>query len=210
MADSFRDDNVPQELIGLSGVEGISISDGLRYCGSVREFDKYLKSFYLDIDEKVSELEKSFKEGDISFFTVKVHALKTASRIIGATEMCELAYSLEMAGKSNNLSIIDENLGHLLELYRSYKERLHPYMQEKKKRLENKKPISEEELDEAFDALKEVVPTLDVDGVEMILEELSLYHLPLDKQEVVDKVESMLRKCDWDGLEELLGIQAIK
>ena len=140
MGDAIKDNSVPQELIGLSGVDGISISDGLRYCGSVRDFDKYLKSFYLDIDEKIAELEKSFKEGDISYFTVKVHALKTAARMIGATEMCELAYSLEMAGKKNELSVIDENLDHLLELYRSYKERLLPYMQEKQKRLENKKP----------------------------------------------------------------------
>ena len=209
MVDAIKDNSVPQELIGLSGVEGISISDGLRYCGSVRDFDKYLKSFYLDIDEKIAELEKSFKEGDISYFTVKVHALKTAARMIGATEMCELAYSLEMAGKKNELSVIDENLDHLLELYRSYKERLLPYMQEKQKRLENKKPISDDELEEAFDALKEVVPTLDTDGVEMILEELSLYELPQDKQAIVDKVENMLRQCDWDGLEELLGIQVV-
>lgn len=209
MGDAIKDNSVPQELIGLSGVDGISISDGLRYCGSVRDFDKYLKSFYLDIDEKIAELEKSFKEGDISYFTVKVHALKTASRIIGATEMCELAYSLEMAGKKNELSVIDKNLDHLLELYRSYKERLLPYMQEKQKRLENKKPISDDELEEAFDALKEVVPTLDTDGVEMILEELSLYELPQDKQAIVDKVENMLRQCDWDGLEELLGIQVV-
>lgn len=209
MGDAIKDNSVPQELIGLSGVDGISISDGLRYCGSVRDFDKYLKSFYLDIDEKIAELEKSFKEGDISYFTVKVHALKTASRMIGATEMCELAYSLEMAGKKNELSVIDENLNHLLELYRSYKERLLPYMQEKQKRLENKKPISDDELEDAFDALKEVVPTLDTDGVEMILEELSLYELPQDKQAIVDKVENMLRQCDWDGLEELLGIQVV-
>ncbi|SCZ77522.1 Hpt domain-containing protein [Pseudobutyrivibrio xylanivorans] len=209
MGDAIKDNSVPQELIGLSGVDGISISDGLRYCGSVRDFDKYLKSFYLDIDEKIAELEKSFKEGDISYFTVKVHALKTASRMIGATEMCELAYSLEMAGKKNELSVIDENLDHLLELYRSYKERLLPYMQEKQKRLENKKPISDDELEDAFDALKEVVPTLDTDGVEMILEELSLYELPQDKQAIVDKVENMLRQCDWDGLEELLGIQVV-
>ncbi|MDC7280748.1 Hpt domain-containing protein [Butyrivibrio fibrisolvens] len=209
MGDAIKDNSVPQELIGLSGVDGISISDGLCYCGSVRDFDKYLKSFYLDIDEKIAELEKSFKEGDISYFTVKVHALKTASRMIGATEMCELAYSLEMAGKKNELSVIDENLDHLLELYRSYKERLLPYMQEKQKRLENKKPISDDELEDAFDALKEVVPTLDTDGVEMILEELSLYELPQDKQAIVDKVENMLRQCDWDGLEELLGIQVV-
>ncbi|WP_090165672.1 hypothetical protein [Pseudobutyrivibrio sp. 49] len=37
---------VPEELIGLSEVEGISISDGLMYCGSVRDFEKFLESFF--------------------------------------------------------------------------------------------------------------------------------------------------------------------
>ena len=44
--------------------------------------------------------------------------------MIGAKELSELAESLEMAGKEENLDYIKDNTERLLELYRSYKEKL--------------------------------------------------------------------------------------
>ncbi|SFO01772.1 hypothetical protein SAMN04487831_10645 [Pseudobutyrivibrio sp. UC1225] len=202
------DISVPQELIGLSEIAGISISDGLHYCGSLRDFEKFLDSFYEDIDFKSADIENSYKNGDIPYFTIKVHALKTSARIIGAKELGELAYELEAAGKSGNLAVIDENVYNLLNQYRSYKVILNRYVQEKQRRKAIKKPISKEELGEAFDALREIVPTCDIDAVEMILEELSLYQLPESNQHIVDEVNRLLHQYDWDGLETLLCIKA--
>ena len=199
--------NVPQELIGLSEIGGVSISDGLRYCGSLRDFERFLDSFYEDIDLKSSDIENSYKNGDIPYFTIKVHALKTSARIIGARELGELAYKLEAAGKSGNMAVIDEHVYDLLKQYRDYKVILNGYVQEKKRLKAVKKPISDEELGEAFDALKEIVPTGDIDAVEMILEELSLYQLPSNEQTTVDEVDRLLHQYDWDGLEALLCIK---
>ena len=199
--------SVPQELIGLSEVGGVSISDGLRYCGSLRDFERFLDAFYEDIDFKSEDMENAYKNGDIPFFTIKVHALKTSARIIGAKNLGDLAYRLETAGKSGNLTVIDENIYDLLALYRSYKDILNVYVLEKQRKKSMKKPISKEELGEAFDALREVVPTGDIDAVEMILEELSLYKLPASEQATVDEVNRLLHQYDWDGLETLLCIK---
>jgi DegV family protein with EDD domain len=107
----------------LADIEGISVEDGLKYCGSEAALKKFLNTFCDSIDNKSKEIEDAYNRGDISFYTIKVHALKSTSRIIGAKELSGLAESLEMAGKEENRAFIDENTGRLLELYRSYKDK---------------------------------------------------------------------------------------
>ena len=200
---------VPQEFIELSEVDGISISDGLRYCGSIKDFQRFLEAFYLDIDGRAAELDASYRRGDISYFTIKVHALKSTARVIGAVQLGEMALTLELAGKAGDISLIDEKIEDCLILLKSYKGRLNKYMLEVQKQREDKKVISEDELGEAFAALREIVPTLDVDAVEMILEELDHYQLPEEAQQEVDEINRLLRQFDWDHLEELLGVRAV-
>ena len=200
---------VPQEFIELSEVDGISISDGLRYCGSIKDFQRFLEAFYLDIDGRAAELDASYRRVEISYFTIKVHALKSTARVIGAVQLSEMALTLELAGKAGDISLIDEKIEDCLILLKSYKGRLNKYMLEVQKQREDKKVISEDELGEAFAALREIVPTLDVDAVEMILEELDHYQLPEEAQQEVDEINRLLRQFDWDHLEELLGVRAV-
>ena len=195
---------LPEEYLGLTEIEGISIVDGLNFCGSIRDFDIFLESFYLEIDARIEDIETSYNRGDIAFFTIKVHALKTVARIIGAGELCAKAASFEEAGKNGDSAFIDANIGELITLLRSYRSKLDGYMQERLRKKEEKQPISDEELGEAFAALREIVPTLDYDAMESILGELSKYSLPDVQQKRVDKINRLLHQFDWDELEELL------
>ena len=52
--------------------------------------------------------------------------------------------------------------------------------------------------------MREVVPQMDYDSVEMILEQLETYQLPADELETMRKLEKMLRAFEWDAMEELL------
>ena len=190
--------------IELSKIDGITLMDGLKYCGSLRDFDKFLEAFYVDIESNSDLLEETYKSGDISFFTIKVHALKTSARMIGATELSQEALNLEMAGKSNDIGYIDANIWDFLSYYRSYKNKLDEYMTEKQRLRSIKKPISEDELNEAFSALREVCPTMDYGAVEMILEELAEYKLPQNKQKQIDKLVYYFKKLQWDEVEKVL------
>ena len=113
----------------ISEIEGISLSDGLLYCGSRAALDKFLNTFYNKIEIKAAEIEDAYNKGDLSSFTIKVHALKSTSRIIGAKELSEFAESLEKAGSEGNQAYIDANAGKLLEMYRSYRGRLSGYIE---------------------------------------------------------------------------------
>ncbi len=207
MGEKMADRQIPEELFGLSQVEGISVSDGLLYCGSVRDFENFLESFYQDIDSRADEIEAAFRQGDLLYFTIRVHALKTTARVIGATGLAELSEALECAGKAEDKEFIQNNLNVLISLFKSYKIRLDGYMTERQNKRAIKKPISAEELEEAFSALREIAPTMNYDSLEMILEELSLYKLPVDKQLEINEIERLLRRLDWDGIDNVLFIK---
>ena len=190
--------------IELSKVEGISVMDGVQYCGSLKDFEKFLDSFYEDIEDNSNVIEEAYKNENIEFFTIKVHALKTSARMIGAKELSEDALTLEMAGKSGNRALIDANISEFLELFRSYKEKLQGYMEEKKRLFAIKKPITAAELADAYSALREVCPDMDYEAVEMILEELNTYKLPEEDQKLIQAFQKHFHKLEWDEMQRLL------
>ena len=201
----MENQQIPQFVMELSEIEGITVSDGLNYCGTYKDFDKFLEAFYMDIEPKSSELVDAYTRGDVAFFTIKVHALKTSARMIGAADLSKMALDLEMAGKSGDLAYIDAHLDEFIQFYKSYKYRLVDYMTEKQKYMAFKKPITEDELEDAFDALREVCPSMDYDAMEMILEELRKYKLPEIQQDKVNTIESLFKKLEWDKIESILA-----
>ena len=60
MEEVVETSQMPEELKGLAGVDGISVSDGLLYCGSAGDFVNFLESFYQDIDIQADEIEDAF------------------------------------------------------------------------------------------------------------------------------------------------------
>ena len=196
-------DVLPKELSILVSNDNVSVADGLKYCGNVRDFEKYLDSFYYDIEFKSQEIEDAYDRGDIPFFTIKVHALKTSARMIGATRLSELSSDMEQAGKNGDIQFIDANQAELLAIFRSYTGVLEDYISAKNSK--EKMPISEQELDEAFSALQEIVPTMDYDGVEMILDELDNYCLPDYEQQQAIQMRKLLRNLEWDEMISLVN-----
>ncbi|SEF77656.1 Hpt domain-containing protein [Butyrivibrio sp. Su6] len=196
--------HLSESLKKLIGIEGINLDDGINFCGSTDSLEKFLDTFYGTIDEKAKEIEDAFTSGDYSFYTIKVHALKSTARIIGAKELSELALSLEEAGKSGNIDLIKEKTKTLLSLYRSYKGKLHNYFAKRHQNEGEKETITEDMLKDAYGALKELVPAMDYDAVEMVLNELDKYDLPSEEKEKINKLQDLLKKADWDEMENLL------
>jgi hypothetical protein len=68
----------------------------------------------------------------------------------------------------------------------------------------DKKLIPEEELADAYDALSEVIPMMDYDSVEMILDQISEYKLPEKDEKQVAELAKLLKQFDWDKMEEIV------
>ncbi|WP_051204695.1 ATP-binding protein [Butyrivibrio sp. VCD2006] len=99
----------------------VDIDAGVSYAGSEEDFIDIVRLFRDTIDKKSEEIRELYDAGNIEEYTTKVHALKTAARIIGAMDVSEKARLLEMAGKENNLDYIKENTEKVLEEYGNYK-----------------------------------------------------------------------------------------
>ena len=68
-----------------------------------------LGSFYEDIDETSEALERFLRENDTDSYTIRIHAVKSTARTIGANALGEKAALLEQAGKDGDLEYIIGN-----------------------------------------------------------------------------------------------------
>ena len=186
----------------LDQLKNVETADGIRYTGSKEAYLKFLRTFYTTLEDKAGEIEKSYKSGDMEFCTIKVHALKSTARIIGARELSKLAERLEEAGKKKDYKTFDEHIDELLSMYRAYKENLSCLPREQD--LLKKEPISNEALSDAYDALRTFASQMDVDAVRMILDELGTYKLSSQDAEKIETINRKLLQFDWDGIEKLL------
>ena len=195
---------LPEGYEWIYELDDINVADGIKYSGGPEGYTFSLQLFDETIDENSETIEKAFYENDIKLFTIKVHALKSSCRIIGAEELSEKARKLEEAGKNGDLDYINKNVATLLKDYRAFHEKLSKLPRANEDEDGNDKDIiSEEELKDAYSAIKELAPQMDYDAISMILEDLSEKKLPDKEKTFVSDVEKALRIFDWDKIEEL-------
>ncbi len=196
-------EEIPENLSWIKETDGINVDEGIKNSGGISPFIYSLEMFHSTIDSNSGVIERAFEEKDIRLYTIKVHALKSSARIIGATELSHLAESLENAGNKNDVGFIDLENPRLLSMYRSYKDKLSRIKGSDDS--SDKELIPEGEMKEAYEALFEVIPAMDYDAVNMVLEQLDEYKLPDSDAENISKIRELLKVFDWTGLDELVN-----
>ncbi len=180
----------------LKAIEDIDEQAGLRHTGSVEGYQSVLSVFHQTAEAKADEIESLYKNGDTEGYTIKVHALKSSARIIGAKDLSEYAKSLEDAGKRNDAEYIKDNTDRLLVMFRTLNEKL-SLLDSKEEILSG---ISEGEMKEAYQTIAEIAGSMDYGMMEGILKDLHGYDLPEVHRERIEKIEGMLMELDWDGI----------
>jgi HPt (histidine-containing phosphotransfer) domain-containing protein len=203
--DILLNTSLPAEYAWLNEVELLNTQDGIAYCGGVSNFIDTIKMFYDSIDDNSKALEEAFDQNDIKMYTIKVHALKTAARIIGAKTLSDKARALEDAGKEDNWEFIELHHQDLMIMYRAYLELLDKLNVDEEDEDSDKGMISEADLQDAYEALRELVDQMDYDAIEMILASVGEYRLPEDEEEKFKDLNKYLKLFDWDKMEEILN-----
>lgn len=91
---------------------------GLEYCMNDEGFYREMLATYVnEKSEKLLQLDESLKAGDVKQYTTLIHALKSTSKMIGAVELSELAYELELAGKEGRLDDIRKKHNYVMKVY---------------------------------------------------------------------------------------------
>jgi len=86
---------------------GIDPQTGLGFCqGDAALYETMLREYLQGVEERQRDLQSSFDAGDWKNYGVHVHALKSTSRMIGATGLSERAAALETASDQNDEKLI--------------------------------------------------------------------------------------------------------
>ncbi|MCR5684486.1 MAG: response regulator [Lachnospiraceae bacterium] len=98
---------------------GVDTASGLNYCQNDAEFYKILLAQYgNDSPKKMEEMAVFFKEKNWPDYAIRVHGLKSTSKMIGANAVSELAKELEMAAKVGDGDVIERNHDRVMKMYR--------------------------------------------------------------------------------------------
>ncbi len=203
--DEAGDDNARDEeneaLQELLRINGVDITSAIERCGSAIVARDVMKDFWMGIDEKAGLIEKYMTELKIKDYTILVHGLKSSALAIGALELSEKAKYLESCGNGGDIDEIETLTPELLRLYRSYLDRLAPLTAEN----DAEKPeISSEELDGAFESIREFVSASYFDSADDIMNMLEDYAIPEAQKAKYHEVKRLLAAVDRDGLLNIL------
>lgn len=187
----------------FSGIPGINASEALKNCGTTDILKEAVNEFHLTIPEKSDEIEKFFANKDWKNYTIRVHALKSSARLIGAMELSELSLHMEMAGKDSDEALIEKNTPELLSKYRAFEKLLIPVVPVQDAD-DDRPEISEQDLSDAYEELKALVEAFDFDGADRIIGMLEGYRIPFSEKDKWERVRIMEKNVDHDGLMEVL------
>ena len=185
-------------------IASIDVDEGIKNSGGISSYIFSLQLFYETIDGNTRVIQKAYEEEDWMLYTVKVHALKTSCRIIGDLELSKKCEDLEKAGNDLDIGFIKAHTGEMISEYQTYLEELAHIMDKPEEEEEEKEEIPSDELEDAYAALRELIPNMDYDSVEMILDQLKEYKLPEKDEETIKQLDGMLKQFQWDEMEELL------
>jgi len=107
----LTDDNASaaNAYIDTLNIDGLNYAMGVRLSGGEEKaYYNTLGVFYDDGLERIEKIANCLESGDLDLYTTLVHALKSALANIGADELSESAFELEMAGQLDDLPFIEE------------------------------------------------------------------------------------------------------
>lgn len=182
-----------------------AIEEGIRNCGSQEAFIEAAKSFKESIEDSYGDIKKYFENGDIDNYTIKVHALKSSARIIGALRLSELASSLEDAGEKGDIEKIKKDTPMLLNMYKNLWDKFFEYDLKKEANEDKKLPLMEDEaINEAKSAIKEMAESFDYDSINYIMETIKGYRVPQKHKTFFKNLAKAVSDADWDKIKSLL------
>ncbi|MBQ1548428.1 MAG: DegV family EDD domain-containing protein [Lachnospiraceae bacterium] len=196
-AQEEKDDDDP-----IKKIEGIDYDAAIKNSGSKDAFLSVIKMYYDSYALKSQEIMEYYENGDWKNYTIKVHALKSSSRLVGALDLGNSAEALEKAGKSDDLTYIKEHHEEMMDSYKKIIDSLDLIFGKEEEELPE---IPPDTLVEAYQAIQEFANIMDYDCAMMVIDSLKEFSLPKEDKERFEKINKLLSDMDWEGLKEIVG-----
>jgi signal transduction histidine kinase/CheY-like chemotaxis protein/HPt (histidine-containing phosphotransfer) domain-containing protein len=175
------------------------VSGAISLLGNEQLYWTVLKDYYRVIDKKKELIHSFYETQDWKNYTIEVHALKSASRQIGANGLADLAAKLEKAANDKEYGIIVENQEKLLRMYAECQAVLAPFMEDEDAAAEPQKgAISAEELTSLFGELRQAIDDLDMDKIDDAVQKLAEYTYPEEQKALLEQLKEAAENMDVD------------
>ncbi|MBR1477665.1 MAG: DegV family EDD domain-containing protein [Lachnospiraceae bacterium] len=188
------------------GIEGIDGAIALKNSGSEDSLRMLLKLFYDSITQRAGEIEGFFDAKDWKNYTIKVHALKSSSKLVGAMELSDMAQKLENAGKAEDTEYILEKHNEFLEAYKNYKNALSGLFGASEEDADEYKPLADPGfVREAYEEILNAAVEMDCDKLEEVFKSVGEYALPNEDKDKFKTLKEYSDNFDYDGIVNMLG-----
>ncbi|MGN0439131.1 MAG: ATP-binding protein [Lachnospiraceae bacterium] len=211
----------------LFHIAKLDVETGKLYCGGMDGYVNILCEFCESARDDRMELMSLYEQQNWDDYVIKVHALKSCMKTIGAMSLSDAALELELAGKNQNYHLIVEKHGALMKQHRDLFRTIsgNPYLRTRLseeavernlsddipvevKRDVELKALSDDEFKAFVEAFESLVYQLDGEQLSVMAEQLEncSYH-DVDLSEVLKKIRKKITQEDYfSALEMLKGI----
>ena len=182
--------------------EGLDTEAAVRALGSTVLYDKIASEYYRSGEDKYNGIMNAYANEDWTDYTIRVHALKSSSRQIGAMELGSMAEALEKAGKADDYDTIRANNAAAMEVFQKLLDDLSAYYGAEED--DSDKPrIERDTLNGLLDELMSACDDLDMDGMESVSDSLKGYSYDEDMKPFIDDLQKAISDMDTDVCAEL-------
>ena len=157
-------------------ITGLDIPSAMKLLGREELFWSVLKEYYRVIEKKYALIKEYEQNEQWKEYTVEVHALKSASRQVGANVLAEEAEQMEAAGNREDAELIHKVTPGMLERYIQYKDILKPYFT-KKNTEQGGRQADIKKLKEFFARMETALENLDTDDMEEVICDMENIHI---------------------------------
>ncbi len=172
--------------------------------GSEELFWSVLKDYYRVIEKKAILIKELEEKEDWPAYTIEAHALKSASKQIGALSLSDKAADMEKAGNERNSGRIHQNTDAMLEQYRSYSSIFAEYFPEEIETDEFKENVTWGILSKLFINMRTALDNLDMDEMEEVAAEMKKYKYSGEEKELLEELLDAVEELDVDTCEEIM------
>lgn len=187
-------------------IRSIDVNAGILHCGSQKSYMDTLKTYFDSGQKNAEEIEKYWKGKDIKNTTVKIHALKSTSRVIGAMELGDFAARLEKAGEEGDVKTLETDIEKLLIMYRNLLTEMEMLGSIDGGVEGSDKPlILEQDIKKTYETISKLCEAFDFDGVAETVKSLEKYRFPESEAAKFETIKKAVDNFDYDLIPKIIS-----
>lgn len=190
------------ERIGKLSI--LSAEKGIEDSGGKEIYITVCRNFLDTSADRIRMISEYYEKGDIENYTIQVHALKSSARLIGAQELSESAYEMEMAGKDRKLKKIALMTPALIDQYKGIVQKLAEVFEINAETAKPKKELTSKKFRRRMTELMELVEAFDFKSASGLFNDLSDYALPDEAAKLTRLLRPLMADVKQDEIIDII------